>query len=210
MTAQDGSRSQQPAPERECIRQALLDLCFERGYKQITLPILLERAKVDEQAFHRHFADPEDCFCAVYLEVRDEFLARVQRAVEDQPTWRDRIRATAYIFLRFLREDERVTRLSVVEVRSAGERAQLLFAQAAEVLYGLLDEGREKRDDPEAISRATAESIGGGIFAQIYAAVSHDSPLQEDIVPKLMYAAVMPYVGSAAALEELRIPSPAD
>ena len=66
-----------------------------------------------------------------------------------------------------------------------------MFAQAADFLFDLIDGGRQEREDPDAISRTTAESIGGGIFSQIYAGVLQPSPPSEDPVPELMYAAVL-------------------
>jgi AcrR family transcriptional regulator len=200
-----------PAPpeEREHITEAMLDLSFERGYRNIDLPMLLERAGLDEAAFHRHFEDLEDCFCAVYQEARDGFLARVKDAIADLDSWRDRIRATAYLFLEFFREDERVTYLSVVDVRTAGERPQRLFSEAFTYLMDLLDEGRGELADPDSMSHATAEAVGGGIFGQMYSAVDRGSlDLGEDAIPKLMYAAVLPYLGPDAAAEELDIPPP--
>jgi AcrR family transcriptional regulator len=197
------------AEERERITEAMLDLSFERGYRNIDLPALLERAGVDEATFHRHFEDLEDCFCAVYQEARDGFLARVKAAVADLDSWRDRIRATAYLFLEFFREDERVTYLSVVDVRTAGERPQRLFGEAFNFLMDLLDEGRGELTDPDSMSHATAEAVGGGIFGQMYSAVDRGSlDLGEDAIPKLMYAAVLPYLGPEAAAEELDIPPP--
>ena len=143
--------------ERERLREALLDLCFERGYRDVDLPSLLRRAEVDERAFDGIYADLEDCFCAVYVEIRDDLFVRIERAVADQPSWRDRVRATAYVFLRFLREDPRVTWLSVIEVRTAGERPQQLLAEASESLLDLIDEGRPERRGDDSITRATAE-----------------------------------------------------
>src|SRR6478609_7827989 len=156
-----GAADSTPAAERARIREALLDLCFERGYRQLDLAALLERAKVDEAAFERHFGDLEDCFCVVYQEIRDELFDRFAHAIADEHTWRDRIRATAYVFLRFLREDSRVTHLAVIDVRSAGERALRLFTEAFEDLNNLLDQGRGERRHPDSLSRATAEAIGG-------------------------------------------------
>ena len=117
-----------PSAERERICQALVDLCFEHGYSNTTLPMLLERAAVDLTTFERHFADVEDCFCQVYIELRDEFLLSVRRAVADQLSWRDRLRAAAYAMVRHLLADERVAQFGVFEVRTAGERAQMLPA----------------------------------------------------------------------------------
>ena len=42
VSAQDESDPRRPRPERERIRQALLDLCFESGYQQVTLPVLID------------------------------------------------------------------------------------------------------------------------------------------------------------------------
>ena len=197
------------AEERGRVTEAMLDLSFERGYRNIDLPMLLERAALDEEAFHRYFENLEDCFCTVYQEARDGFLARVEAAVAHLDSWRDRIRATAYLFLEFFREDERATYLSVVDVRAAGERPQRLFAEAFNFLMNPLDEGRGELTDPDSMSHATAEAVGGGIFGQMYAAVDRGSlDLGEDAIPKLMYAAVLPYLGPDAAAEELGIPPP--
>jgi AcrR family transcriptional regulator len=198
--------------ERTRIRAALIDLCFERGYRQIGLADLLARAAVTEREFHRHFADLEDCFCRVYLEIRDGFLDRVAVAVSDEESWRDRIRATAYVLIRFLAEDEKVTHLSSVDVLTAGERAHLLFGEAVERLTTLIDEGRGERESStgETISRATAGAIAGGILTQIYATSGQKAPMppEGEVVPQMMYTAVLPYLGEEAAREELSIPPP--
>ncbi|MET0729716.1 MAG: hypothetical protein ABWZ03_00865, partial [Solirubrobacterales bacterium] len=117
-----------PADEEAgLIREALLDLCTERGYKKLKLKDLLERTGMDKEDFERHYSDLDACFAAVLGEIYDEFFERAQKAVDGLDGWRDRIRATAYAWLRFLRTDERVTRLAVVEVQYAGKDAQRHF-----------------------------------------------------------------------------------
>src|SRR5664279_5692927 len=92
--------------ELQRLREALLDLCTERGYRKLKLKDLLERADLDEAAFHRHYADLDACFAAVLGEIYDEFFTRATEAVAGQNGWRDRMRATAYALLRYLRADE--------------------------------------------------------------------------------------------------------
>ena len=190
------------------LHRALTVLCFERGYRVLTVEDLCARAGHGRVAFERHYADLEDCFCAVYAEARDELFGRIRRAAVGQRTWCDRIRAAAYVFIRFLREDPARAHLSVVEVLRAGERAQLLFFQASQQLFDLIDQGREAAPEESSMTRASAESIGGGIFAQIYAAVGQGEELREEAVPELMYAAVLPYIGSQAAQRELDVSPP--
>jgi AcrR family transcriptional regulator len=201
--------SPDPADERARLREALLDLCRERGYPELELTDLLERAEVDAAAFHRHFDDLEDCFCGVLAETYGEFFDYAQAAVVGVSGWRDRIRATAYAMLRFLVRDERVAHLGAVEAGRAGERAEQLFLDTFNRLVDLIDEGRGEVDDPDALSRATALGVGGIIFGRVQEAVaSGELELGEEELPQLMYAAVLPYLGAAAAEEELRIPPP--
>jgi AcrR family transcriptional regulator len=195
--------------ERERMATALIDLCFEQGYRRTTLGMLLERAGVDHAAFERHFADLEDCFCSVYEDIQGELMERVLAAVTAAPTWRDRLRATAYTMADFVAEDERRTHLAIFEVRSAGDRAVYLLSQSYERLFDLIDMGRRESRRERSISRATAEAIGGSMFFQMYA--SYDGESIDAVrakVPELMYVAVLPYLGPEAAAEELRTPVP--
>src|SRR5829696_9284140 len=132
--------------EARRLREALLDLCTERGYKKLKLKHLLDRAEVEEEAFKRLYPDLDACFAAVLAEIYDEFFARAQEAVVGEIGWRDRMRATAYALLRFLRADERVAPLAAVEVQYAGKRAQQLFQETFNRLVNLLDEGKTEAD----------------------------------------------------------------
>jgi AcrR family transcriptional regulator len=193
------------------LREALLELCAERGYQQLELGPLLERADVDELAFRSHYADLDAFFAAVLGAVYEEFFERAQEAVAGQTGWRDRMRATAYALLRFLRRDERVARLAAVEVQFAGKRAQELFLETFNRLVTLIDEGSSEAGGPESPGLATAIGVGGVVFARIQEAVAQgELGLGEEEIPELMYAAVFPYLGSEAAEEELRIAPPPD
>jgi AcrR family transcriptional regulator len=197
------------AEEERRLREALLDLCVERGYADLRLEDLLERAGVDSAAFHRHYADLDGCFAAVLAQAYGEFFEIAQKAVAGEVGWRDRMRATAYALLRFLRSDERVARLAAVEAQHGGERALQLFVQTFNRLVDLLDEGSAEAGGPDSPSRATALGIGGVVFARVQEAVAEgELGLGEEEIPELMYAAVFPYLGAEAAEEELRIPPP--
>jgi len=195
--------------EARRLREALLDLCVERGYADLRLEDLLERAGVGEAEFHRRYADLDACFAAVLGQVYAEFFVLAQEAVAGQNGWRDRMRATAYALLRFLRADERVARLAAVEAQAAGEGAQRLFLETFNRLVDLIDEGSAEASGPDSPSRATALGVGGVVFARIQEAVAEgELGLGEEEIPDLMYAAVFPYLGAEAAEEELRIPPP--
>jgi AcrR family transcriptional regulator len=192
------------------LREALLDLCVERGYANLELTELLERAAVDRGAFESEYSGLDACFAVVLGQIYAEFFTRAQEAVAGQSGWRDRMRATAYALLRFLRADERVARLAAVEAQDAGEGAQRLFLETFNRLVDLIDEGSAEAAGPDSPSRATALGVGGVVFARIQEAVAEgELGLGEEEIPELMYAAVFPYLGAEAAEEELRISPPA-
>jgi AcrR family transcriptional regulator len=197
--------------ERLRLREAMLDLCAEVGYKQLELDDLLERAGMSSEEFRLYYADLDALFAAVLGEIYEEFFARARLAVEGVVGWRDRMRTTAYVLLRFLRADERVARLAAVEVQHAGEDSQRLFQQTFSRLVELIDEGSEEAGGPESPSLATAIGVGGVVFARVQEAVSKgELGLGEEEIPELMYGAVFPYLGAEAAEEELHAPPPPD
>jgi len=195
--------------EERRLREALLDLCVERGYSDLRLEDVLGRAGVDAPAFHRRYADLDTYFNVVLAAAYADFFKIAQEAVAGETGWRNRMRATAYALLRFLRSDERVARLAAVEAQHGGEGALRLFVETFNRLVDLLDEGSAEAGGPDSPSRATALGIGGVVFARIQEAVAEDElGLGEEEIPQLMYAAVFPYLGAEAAEEELHIPPP--
>jgi AcrR family transcriptional regulator len=199
-----------PPGAASLFRDPLIDLCYERGFANLTVGELCRRAGVAPAAFRRRYADLEDCvfqICRAELG-RLRRQARIARLVPGG--WRTRLRATIYALYRFLDEDDRLRHFALLEARAAGERPALLIGAELEALYDLIDEGRAEPGAPSSLTRTTAESLGGGFFTEIYLAAGHEGPLppEKELVPAIMYAAVLPYLGAVAAAEELRLPPP--
>jgi AcrR family transcriptional regulator len=186
------------------VEEALIAEVGEFGYRATTVRAVCARSGVDEVAFHRHFSDLEDCFCATFEGLGQEFLHRLAAAFDGQASWRDQLRAVAYAFLEYLQEDPARARLTAVEALNAGERAQVIRDEIFGGLYAFIDLGRQELRDPESLTFATAEAIGGTIYNQIRIRIETGGVATlTDLVPKMMYTAVLPYLGPEAASEEL-------
>lgn len=193
------------ASDTDRLREALIELCFERGFRAIEVDGLLARADVGRGAFEDLFADLEDLFHFVFAAETRRYLREAAPARDPLIPWRERMRATLYALYRFVAADQRLAHFVIVDCRAAGERTQVLAGRQLEALFDLIDEGRRELADPGLLSRATAEAIGGGIYNQIYAVVGQGRPLPDErrIVPQLLYCVVLPYLGAARAAEEL-------
>ena len=91
-----------------------------------------------------------------------------------------------------------------VEVLSAGDAARARRDMTMRVIASLIDAGRQEMDDPESVPHTTAEALAGSAYGQIYSRVVRgDVDELPALVPQLMSAAVMPYLGIEAGLAEL-------
>ena len=171
---------------------------------------LCARARIRRPEFEAAYEGLEDCFAETFAAELERFHERLDPIRKGDAPWLDRVRGTGYALYELFQEDERAMRFLVFEVRSGGERSQLLFEAEIQEMVDLIDEGRQRMEDPGALTRATAEQITGGFFVQLYAVVLRGPlPPPSEIVPGLMYSAALPYLGEAAAERELTRPAPA-
>jgi AcrR family transcriptional regulator len=194
--------------DRRKLELALIDEVVEEGFAGASVEGVCQRAETDLEGFQNHFADLEDAAYEVFKALREDLLQRLLPAFAGQATWRDQIRAVAYAMFDYIDEDRRRGNFMFVQIMVGGERAQRLRDQGTAAMAQMIDQGRNQLDNPEQLSRGTAEAIAGSIFQQIRGAVERDDANARDLVPQLMYNVVLPYLGSEAAGEELTLPPP--
>lgn len=193
-------------PARDRIAAAAVHLIGSHGYAAIGVEAICERAGVGRRHFDRCFAGLEDCFLNLHDEIAAELCGLVMAAYEGPWGWHDRIWAAGWAAMRFLREDSDRARFLVVEVNGAGGRAQSRRDRIMQRLADLLDAGREELEQPGLVSRCTAEVVAGAIYGTILAKVKGGSIERgEEFLPELVYMAVMPYLGSRVAEDELLV-----
>jgi AcrR family transcriptional regulator len=195
-------------PVRARIATAMIDLVGTRGFAQTSIEMVCEQARTRRSHFDRCFAGKEDCFLCVHDELAAEFCERVLSAYSGPTSWHDRIWAAGWAAMRFLSEDATRARFLVVEVNGTGNGAQARRDQALQRLADILDGGREELEKPDSVSRCTAEIVAGAIYGTVLGKVEEGCIERgEDFLPELVYMAVMPYLGSRAAEDELLVQS---
>jgi AcrR family transcriptional regulator len=193
-------------PVRKRIATAMVELAAEHGLEPTTIAMVCERAAVGRAAFDRNFTGKEDCFLKVHGEITLEFSERVATAYGGPRAWHDRIWAGAWAAMRFLQEDATQARFLLVAVNGAGSRAQARRDRILQGLADMIDAGRAELEEPDSVSRCTAEMVSGAIYGTIMAKI-RDGALErgEEFLSELVYMAVMPYLGARAAEDELLV-----
>jgi AcrR family transcriptional regulator len=187
----------------------MLDLVCELGYRKVTVAAICADAGVPVGEFGRIFGSKEDAFVQIFEEEADRFSEAMRVACRREITWRDGLRAAAYVGARWLRDHPREARFCILEALSGGEPVQLRRETTLRELARYIDMGRQLLDDPDSVSPAFAAAIVGAISEMLVRRLAESRDLAEavDLVPEVMYIAIRPYVDGAKALEELSIPA---
>lgn len=193
-------------PARERIATAMVELVGRYGYAATSVEAVCERAGARRSHFDRCFASKEDCFLTLHDEVAEEFCDRLVPAFVTASSWHDRIWAAGWAAMRFFEEDPVRARFLVVEINGSGNGAQARRDRVLQRLADFLDAGREELEKPGSVSRCTAEIVAGAIYGTVLGKVEGGSVERgENFLPELVYMAVMPYLGSRAAEDELLV-----
>lgn len=188
---------------------ATVQIVSEVGYDGLTVARIIDRARLSRRTFYELFEDREDCFLAVFDRGVEEIATVVVPAYRREGQWRAAVRAGLTALLECLDADPQAAALCVVHALGAGPRA---LAHRARVLDGLreaLDRGRASGKRGRELAPHTAEGLVGAVFGVIHARLCEPErgPLT-DLAGSLMAMIVLPYLGPAAAADELARSAP--
>jgi AcrR family transcriptional regulator len=192
--------------QRERLREAMVRVSAAKGYAATTIAEVTEMAGVSSSTFYEHFEDKDACFFEAFDAVNDVLVAHVSAAYEaaaGEP-WPERIAAALRALVELLATEADIARATMVEVTAAGDDARKRYGEALARFTPLLDEGREYSRRPSLPEDTARFAIGGAtslIFDEVRAGRGQELPR---ILPQLVFAVLMPYLGPQAAEEEMR------
>jgi len=178
-----------------------------KGYEATTVGDVIEAAAVSRETFDEMFSDRESCFLEAYDAVIDVLVAHVSTAFEStvgQP-WPDRIAAALRALVDLLATEHDIARMAMVEVTAVGEDARIRYRAALGRFTYFLEEGRTVSPQADELPADTARFAIGGATSMIFDEVrAGRGPELRRILPDLLFAVLMPYVGPEAAEDEMR------
>jgi AcrR family transcriptional regulator len=184
----------------------MVRVAAEKGYASTTVTEVVEVAGVSTATFYELFDDKEACFLEAFGAVNDVIVAHVARAyvAAAGDPWPQRIAVGLQAMVELLAAEADIARLTMVEGTAAGDGARRLYGEALSRFVPFLEEGRDytgKADLPPDTARF---AIGAGtsmVFDEIRAGRGAEL---ERILPDLVFAVLMPYLGPEAAKAEMR------
>jgi AcrR family transcriptional regulator len=218
LTTSTGSSAREPAPqlllgvsapvdpdldlhdlERIQILGATLSLAAEAGYWQLSAPRIRMAAGVSRRCFDRQFDGPDDCFVAA-LELLAERVMDyvVAEASALGAEWARGFHLALASLCERTAADPAAARLALVEVLAAGPRGLRDLCSLIDLTAARLQRSLPRRQRPEPVA---AQASMGALWGLVHrrAATRRFEELP-DLVPDLSFLALVPVVGSSAAL----------
>ncbi len=181
----------------ERVLRAMAAEVSERGYADVTVAEIVERARTSQRTFYESFADKGSALVAAIDSGSAQLLAAVLPAFRAAADWPRAVRSTLEAMFRFAAEEPEYARLGAVEVYAAGRRALEQRARVAETTEELLAPGYALAPH---VSPLVAEGIGGAVLALLYDFVKERGPERLlELVPTATYVTLAPYLGAEEA-----------
>ena len=178
-----------------------------KGYEAATVDDVVEYADLPRETFYDHFEDKSECFLEAYDAVFDVLLAHVTAGFEsasDEP-WPEQIAAGLHSLVELLSQEADIARLAMVEVTAAGDDARARYRAMLSRFTPFLEEGRAYSGQGDELPADTARFAVGGATSMIFDEVrAGRGPELKRILPDLVFAVLMPYLGPEAAEDEMR------
>jgi AcrR family transcriptional regulator len=178
-----------------------------KGYEATTIDDVVEVAGVSRESFDEMFESKEACFLEAYDAVIDVLVAHVTSAFEaaaGEP-WPERIAAGLGAMVELLAVEADIARMAMVEVTAAGDDARARYRAALARFTPFLEEGRDYSSQSDELPPDTARFAIGGATSMIFDEIrAGRGPELQRILPDLVFAVLMPYLGPEEAEDEMR------
>ncbi len=181
----------------------------ERGYAEIAVSHITERAHVSRRTFYDLFENRNDCLNAAFEDTLQRVRAEIAAVGLHGQSWRERVRGGLAAILSFFDQEPALARAAVVQAARGSERMLTRRAEVFAELERVIGEGRRERhgaDTPPLV----AEGLVGAVHAIVLERLLQRSPEPLlSLLPALMGMIVLPYLGPSAARRERMRPAPA-
>jgi AcrR family transcriptional regulator len=193
-----------PETRRQSILEAMVRVVGRKGYKATSVADVIVEADTSRTTFYKYFEDKHECFLAAYDLVVERVIAEVIASCNGEEDWVERVRIGLTTIVDLFALDPELARTAIVEVSAAGADARQRHWDAISKFTEFLEDGREvagERDLPENIALMAAGAVSGLIFDELLTGRAERLP---ELLPDLLFALLVPYLGPGAATEEMR------
>ena len=192
------------ALQRARLLGAAVAVVEEDGLSRLTVASILSHARMSRKTFYEHFSDSEHCFLAAYEEALARARGVAAQAYAEEDDSRAGMRSAVRAVLELIDQERGLARVCVLDAQAGGELVLERHNELMDELAAAIDIGRTcaaVRSQPPPLS---ALAVAGGVLAVVQTHLRGESARPAgELTGAIMSIIVLPYLGRAAALQEI-------
>jgi len=180
---------------------AVVHLTLDEGYSRLTDPQIAQFAGMSTEAFHKQFANKEQCFLAVLDEFVREALDSVRPSFESAASWPEGVYRAMVAFTDYLVAHEALLRIAFIDIFEVGPGMIGRLARPVESFTKLL---AEQAPAPRRGPDVALEAVTGAVWAIVSSYVANGRLSRLPcLVDHLTFTVLAPYIGPKVAVESI-------
>lgn len=180
--------------QRQRMLTAMVAAVAEKGYTNVAVADVVQRARVSRATFYEQFEDKTDCFVAAFHMCVDGFVEKLRRRNPPGPPARRRLHILLETYLGEMAEFPDGARVCLVEMYAVGPRAALhrrqiqldFVALLQEMHAGLAEAGEPVRELTDFDFEALVGAISSLATNKVAAGDAADVPAMLDQVERFV------------------------
>lgn len=204
------TRTSAHADQRRRILRAVGELVGERGYGEVTVELIVKRARVSFKTFYKHFPGKEEALLALCEIAFDSAQAKIrERLADDSAPWPEQVSLALQSLVEQIVAEPVIARAVIVESPTVGPAISERYQQATKALVPLLRAGRKLNPRGDELPETIEETLAGSVFWSAYQRlIVGEAEQLPASVPVLLELILRTYLGQAEASRIARAESP--
>jgi len=196
------TRGSAAVAQRHRILRATGELIAKRGYNDVTVELIVKRARVSFKTFYKHFSGKEECFLELFdtgVELTDRRV-REALAAEPEAPWPRQVTIALRTFTKVITADPIIARACIVEAPTAGPLILDRYVWASSAFVPLFRAGRELSPHGDKLPVTLEETLAGSVLWSVYQRlIVGEVERIEQLLPEVIELVLRPYVGERKA-----------
>jgi AcrR family transcriptional regulator len=145
------------------------ELVGERGYGDVTVELVVKRARVSFKTFYKHYPSKEECLLALCERVYDSSEATIrERLAAESASWPEQVVLVLTGIFELIGADPVAARAVIVESPTVGTALRERYERATKALVPLFHSGREFNPRGDELPETIEETLAGSVFWSAY------------------------------------------
>ena len=201
------TRSTAHADQRRRILRAVSELVAERGYGNLTVELIVKRARVSYKTFYKHFSSREECFLALVDQAFGSAEKTIRERLEAEPgDWPEQVALALRTWIELILADPDLARAVIVEAPTGGPGIRERYDRATRFFALLFSEGRQLNPRGAELPPTIEETLAGSVFWSAYQRlIVGEEERLPDLLPELLELVLRAYLGRDEAARIARV-----